>query len=179
MKKNKIDLSDIKSNDLEDTATFTDLMPKKNKKNEVSDDIEDMINEKKRNTKDLTKEVEKAKEIIKEDIDNTKVYDIKEEKIKKVSKKKKEDKKSISFITDIGVFILIVISYFIFCLLYTSFYDNDKVLLTNIITIIVIFILYAFSILFNKKISKIICIIIFLLLIGFIALNLINSIGLI
>ena len=79
MKKTKVDLTDIKSNDLDDTATFTDLMSKKERKNK-NDDIEDMVNEKKRNTKDLTNDIKLAKEEIKKDkekeIDNTKIIDI-------------------------------------------------------------------------------------------------------
>ena len=67
MSKKKIDLSDIKKNDLDETSSFTDLMTKKeriNRKKDISDsnDIDDMINEKRKNTEDLTKELEKAKE---------------------------------------------------------------------------------------------------------------------
>ena len=53
MNKKKIDLSDIKTNDLEETSTFTDLLTKKERlnrrqtKNESSD-IEDMVNEKRK-----------------------------------------------------------------------------------------------------------------------------------
>ncbi len=181
MKKSKIDLSDIKEKDLDNTATFTDLIPKKEKKNDSNDDIEDMINEKKRNTKDLTKDVEIAKEKVKEEIEDTKIFDIKEKKPikeKKVkNKKEKSNKKEPSCITDIGVFLLVVISYFIYCLLYTNFYDNKKVLLINIVAIIIIFLLYAFSIIFNRKISKFIILAILIILIGFIAFNLLNSLG--
>lgn len=181
MKKNKIDLSDIKENDVDDTATFTDLLSKKERK--ANDDIEDMINEKKRNTKDLTKEVKIAKEKVKEELDNTKVFEIDEDKkiIKepktKKEKKNKQEKNKPTGITDIGIFILVVMSYFIYCLLYTNFYDNKKVLLINIVAIIVIFLLYAFSIIFNRKISKFIILAIFTILIGFIAFNLLNSLG--
>lgn len=82
--KNKIDLSDIKENDLDKTSSFTDLMSRKERKNrnkqyneieienkniEVKDDfddIEEMVSEKKRSTKDLTLDVEKAKEELKD-----------------------------------------------------------------------------------------------------------------
>lgn len=183
MKKNKIDLSDIKTNDLDDTGTFTDILSKKEMKE--MDDIEEMLNEKKRNTKDLTKEVEKANKIVKDEIEDTKVFDIDEEK-KKVKKEKskkvkvkkdKETKKTPSFITDVGTFIIVVVGYFIYCLLYTNFYDNKKLLLVSIVSIILIFILYAFSILFSNKITRILVIVIFILLIMFVSINVMNSIG--
>lgn len=182
MKKDKIDLSIIKQNDIDDTATFTDLLSKQEKKELKQDDIEDMINEKKRNTKDLTKEIEIIKE--KEDLNNTKVFEIdKKDKETSNKSKKTEAKKNIkeknkpTGITDVGIFILAIMAYFIYCLLYTNFYDNEKVLLINIITIVLTFLLFTFSIIFNKKLSKIIVIIIFILLLIFIAFNLINSLG--
>ena len=68
MKRKSIDLTDIKEEDLDKTSSFTDLLSRSEKKNRtieknISDinDIEDMVEEKKRNTKDLTIELEKAK----------------------------------------------------------------------------------------------------------------------
>lgn len=65
MANKNIDLSDIKEKSLEETTTFTDLMSKrekrKRKKEDMLDDIEDMIKEKRRNTEDLTKDIEKIK----------------------------------------------------------------------------------------------------------------------
>ena len=174
--KKKIDLSDIMGKSIDDTANFTKLVDEK----DMDNDIEDMVNEKKRNTKDLTKEVKEAKE----KLDETKVIDIKKEdkevkeekKVEKVKKVKKE-KVEPTCITDIGVLILVVISYFIYCLLYTNFYDNNTVLLINSIVIILTFVLYAFAIIFNKRISKILVFIIFFILLGFVGFNLLNSLG--
>ena len=86
MSKKKIDLSDIKDDELEKTSSFTDLMTRKERKRrtkktdidiEISEDtesnidIEEMISEKKRSTADLTKDLEEAQEefnkVIKED----------------------------------------------------------------------------------------------------------------
>lgn len=182
MKKTKVDLTDIKSNDLDDTATFTDLMSKKERKNK-NDDIEDMVNEKKRNTKDLTNDIKLAKEEIKKDkeIDNTKIIDIEEKKDRKNKKEKKEikkDKEPLSIITDIGIFILIAMSYFVYCLLYTNVYDRPKLLLLNIYIIILLFILYAIAILFNKLLYAL-QIVIIIVLLGFIGLNIITTLGII
>ena len=68
MKNKKIDLSDIKEFDLDKTSSFTDLMSrserrqKKLKKEETfiesnNNDIEDMIDERKKSTKDLSLEL--------------------------------------------------------------------------------------------------------------------------
>lgn len=95
-KKNKIDLSDIKKYDLDETASFTDLMTKKereNRKNKtiVSDDIDDMVNEKRKNTDDLTKELKKAKEEYTKEIVVEQIETKAKEKQKKIKTPKLED----------------------------------------------------------------------------------------
>ena len=69
MSKRKIDLSDIKENDLDKTSTFKDLMSRSERKKreeeklqEENNDIVDMLEERKKSTKDLTKDLEKIKE---------------------------------------------------------------------------------------------------------------------
>ena len=73
MKKEAIDLSDIKDYDLDKTSSFTDLMSRSERKNRKiekekelleeknntsNDDVLDMVDEKKKSTKDLTLELE-------------------------------------------------------------------------------------------------------------------------
>ena len=87
-KKKKIDLTDIKKYDLDETASFTDLMTKKereNRKNRIvdSNDIDDMINEKRKNTNTLTEQLEKAKE---EYVEEVLVEEIKPKENKKIEK---------------------------------------------------------------------------------------------
>ena len=87
-KKKKIDLSDIKKYDLDETASFTDLMTRKQRENrkhniDTNDDIEDMVNEKRKNTSDLTEQLEKAKE---EYIEEVLVEEIKPKEKKKIEK---------------------------------------------------------------------------------------------
>lgn len=107
MAKKKIDLSDIKEYDLDKTASFTDLMTKKERKNRhqgitVDDndiDIEDMINEKRKSSvpKEETK-VEEPKEEIKE---KKKESNNKKELVKEIiddsntNKSKKKDKEEL------------------------------------------------------------------------------------
>ena len=74
MSRKRLDLSDIKDSELDETSTFTDLMTRKERKNRKKNinmyedenvnsdvDIEEMISEKKRSTADLTKELNEAK----------------------------------------------------------------------------------------------------------------------
>lgn len=109
--KNKIDLSDIKENDLDKTSSFTDLMTRKERKKRLKgyeeiekeeikdnfDDIEEMVIEKKRTTKDLTSDVEKAKEQLMDlynnddDLTNKEINDEINDKIKNELKDEKED----------------------------------------------------------------------------------------
>ena len=86
MKDKKIDLSGIKEDDLDKTSSFYDLMSNKEKRkakkkieenlddkpvnnnnNGKYNDIEDMINEKRKNTSDLSSNIKIAKEEIKKD----------------------------------------------------------------------------------------------------------------
>ena len=82
MVKKKIDLSDIKEKSLEETTSFADLMTrherKKRSKEDLLDDIEDMIKEKRRSTEDLT-----------EDLKDINEREIEEKDIKKKKKEKK------------------------------------------------------------------------------------------
>ena len=96
--RNKIDLSDIKENDLDKTSSFTDLMTRRERKNrnkeseEIKtekikddfDDIEKMVSEKKRTDKDIEEEIKKNKEQLKDlynnDDDNLIFDKTKEEK---------------------------------------------------------------------------------------------------
>ena len=65
MAKKKIDLSDIKEKSLEETTSFADLMTRREKrkrrKEELLDDLEEMVKEKRRNTEDLTNDIKKIK----------------------------------------------------------------------------------------------------------------------
>ena len=79
MGKKKIDLSDIKINDLDETSSSTDLMTKKEKLNRnKSDDIDDMINEKRRTTEELAKQfIDSLSKFIPEITQETvEVYDV-------------------------------------------------------------------------------------------------------
>ena len=114
MAKKKIDLSDIKEKSLEETTSFADLMTRREKrqrrKEELLDDLEEMVKEKRRNTEDLTNDIKKIKnednnikndrkssKLEKDNTDKTKEIDIKDLK----SSSEKEDKLSNTQILDL------------------------------------------------------------------------------
>ncbi len=208
--KNKIDLSDIKENDLDKTSSFVDLMSKKERKNRNKqyeeennknsddnfDDIEEMVSEKKRSTKDLTVDVEKAKEELKDLYDNSetkKVLENKEiqekednlaktqlleltkqmkfnlEENKLANKEKK--KKGISILNIIGEINLLCIGYYIYLLLFTTFQDNRNNYLINGFIIVSLVLLFGLSIITRKNVSKFFNVLNVIVIIGFIAFN--------
>lgn len=196
MAKKKIDLSDIKSNDLEETSTFTELMSRKerlNKKNNFieSDDIDDMINEKRKNTKDLKEELEKAKEEYRKEINNPnenkkRKEDIEEslaktqileltrtmkfnfEETKKENNKKKN---GVTFLNIVGILNLICIGYYIYLLTFSNYQDKkDNYLIAG--AIIVLFVLFfGISVVSNKKIRRLFNIFNLIAILTFIAFN--------
>lgn len=195
----KIDLSDIKENDLDKTSSFTDLMSKRERKNrekqrnieiesnEVKndfDDIEEMVTEKKRSTKDLTLDVEKAKKELEnlyqddekeENLAKTQLLDLTRqmkfnlEENKKINKEKK--KKGISKLNIIGEVNLLCIGYYIYLLVFTSFQDNRNNYLINGGIIVSLVLLFGLSIVTRKIASNFFNILNIIMLIVFIGFN--------
>ena len=190
MKKKKIDLSDIKTNDLDETSSFTDLMTRKERINRYeSNDIDDMINEKRKNTKELTKELEKAKEEYNKEIQNkkTKKKQILEDTLGKtqileltrtmkfnfeeVKKENKNQKNGITFLNIIGVLNLLCIGFYIYILTFTNYQDNQNNYLIVGSIIVLLVLLFGISVISNKKIRKLFNILNLLTIIAFIAFN--------
>lgn len=199
MSKKTIDLSDIKENDLDKTSSFTDLMTRKEKKNRTKeknnfDDIEEMISEKKKSTKDLTSELEKAKneynnEIKKELVDYKKLDDEnKEENFGKTQileltrqmkfnfEEKKEEnnkdkKKGISILNVIGEINLLCIGYYIYLLVFTGYQNQQQDYLVCGGFVVLLVLLFGLSVITGKKTSKIFNALNILAIIGFIAFN--------
>ena len=196
MSKTKIDLSNIKENDLEKTSTFLDLMSRSERKNhkkekelksnekEVSDidDIEDMIDERKKSTKDLTIDLKKAKEEYNninknddEELSKTQILDITRqmkfnfEEIKKENSENK--KKGISVLNIIGEINLLCIGYYIYLLVFTNYQDNEKNYIITGSIIVLLVLLFGISVITGKKASKIFNILNILAIIGFVAYN--------
>lgn len=183
MNKRKIDLSDIKENDLDKTSTFKDLMSRserkkreKEKLNEVNNntnDIVDMLEEKKKSTKDL----EKIKEND-EEPSSTQILELTRQMKFNINENIKEErKKGYNYITYTGIFNLIALAYFIYALLYTNYLDNEIFLVINGSIILFMFLIFDISILTSKKTNKVLSIFNFLILIGYITFNLLNILG--
>lgn len=195
MNNRKIDLSDIKEYDLDKTSSFTDLMSRSERmkrrleKEEIlidsNNDIEDMLEERKRSTKDLTIDLKKISSINKEkqkEVDesliNTKILELtKQMEFNAKENIKEERKKGYNFITFIGIFILIALTHFIYSLIFTNYLDDEKILLINSGIILLMFFLLGITILTTKKNNKFLSILNFIILISYITINVLNIMG--
>ena len=182
----KIDLSDIKDKDLDKTSSFTDLMSRSERKNRIKEklennDIIDMVEEKKKSTRDLTIELEKAKEKYKKDIGENN-----EESLSKTqsleltrqmkfnfeeTKKENAAKKGISIFNIIGEINLLCIGYYIYLLVFTNYQDKRSNYLLSGSIVVLLVLLFGLSIITNKKASKLFSVLNILAIIGFIILN--------
>lgn len=176
MSKKNIDLSDIKTNDLDETSSFTDLMTKKEKisrKNNIveSTDIDDMINEKRKSTKDLTKDLEKVrneynneildkkkKEDIEENLGKTQIMELTrqikfnfEEKKEENNQKKKNGVSPLNIVGEVNLF---CIGYYIYLLAFTNYQDIEIRYMLNGTIIILLVLLFGLSVVTRKKLSK-------------------------
>lgn len=191
MVKKKIDLSDIKENDLDKTSTFTDLMSRSERKKRTiekkdnnlnnSDDIIDMIEEKKKNTKDLTIDLKKAKEEYNENINQTdelsktQILELTRQMKFNFEETKKENnknkKKGVSILNIIGEVNLLCIGYYIYLLVFTNYQDNKQNYLITGSLIVLLVLLFGISTITNKKTSKIFNILNILAILVFIIFN--------
>ena len=197
MKNNKIDLSDIKDNDLDKTSSFTDLMTRSERrqrnlekeatKDEAKDnlnDIEEMVNEKKKSTADLTRELEKAKQEYKKDIikeesedslGKTQILELTRqmkfnfEETKEENNKKK--KNGISFLNVIGILNLLCIGFYIYLLTFTNYQDNPNNYLITGGIIVLLVLLFGLSVISGRKARTVFNILNFLTILSFIAFN--------
>ena len=201
MKDKKIDLSGIKEDDLDKTSSFYDLMSKKEKRkakkkieenlddkpvnnnnNGKYNDIEDMINEKRKNTSDLSSNIKIAKEEIKKDepkkdenLGKTQILELTrqmkfnfEEKKEEV---KREKKKGISKLNIIGEVNLICIGYYIYLLIFTNYQDVELNYMITGGIIVMLVLLFGLSVVTRKRLSKVLMILNILAIISFIAFN--------
>lgn len=191
MSKKKIDLSDIKQNDLDETSSFTDLMTKREKihrkDNLSSDDIDDMINEKRKNTDDLTEELEKAKieynkeinletdEETEEKLGKTQIIELTRQMKFNFAEKKEENNKKkkygISPLNIVGELNLLCIGYYIYLLAFTNYQDVEFRYMLNGMIIVLMVLLFGLSVVTGKKISKLFHIINILVIFTFVFYN--------
>lgn len=193
MAKKRLDLSDIKENDLDKTSTFTDLMTRSERKNRKKEkleenilemnnnDIEDMIEEKKKSTKDLTIDLEKAKQEYKKEINKdeelgkTQILELTRQMKFNFEETKKENttkkKNGVTLLNIIGITNLLCIGYYIYLLTFTNYQDSESnYLITGSLIVLLVF-LFGLSVVTNKSTSKFFKILNILAILGFIAFN--------
>lgn len=186
MNKKKIDLSEIKENDFDKTSTFRDLMSKKERKKFSSskDDIEEMIEEKRKKDTELKEELIKAQKEYKEKIEKEEP----EEKITKTqileltrqmkfnfeeNKEENTQKKKYGFspLNIVGILNLICIGCYIYLLAFTNYQDTASIYILNGCIIVILVLLFGISVVTSKKVSKFFYILNILFIISFIIFN--------
>lgn len=183
MKKNKIDLSDIKEVELDKTSSFTDLMSRRERKNylkekENIDSIEKIINEKKNDVKEILKEEkEKTKKVKNSEKakDNDTILELTRSMKFNFDEVKEENnntkKKVFSKLNIIGEINLLCIGYYIYLLTFTNYQDVKDNYILNGGLIVLLVLLFGMSVVTNKKIRKVFMFINLITIIAFIAFN--------
>jgi predicted RNase H-like nuclease (RuvC/YqgF family) len=182
MARKKIDLSDIKKNDIDETSSFTDLMTKKERSKRNSEDIDDMISEK-RKSSELEEKFEEAKneykKSIKEELEDTlgktQILELTRQMKFNFEEKKEENKKKrkhgISPLNIVGELNLFCIGYYIYLLAFTNYQDIESRYMLNGGIIILLTLLFGLSVVTGKKVSKFFYIINIITIFGFIFYN--------
>lgn len=176
--KKRIDLTDIKDNDLDKTSSFSDLMSRSEKKlrkleKENNNDIEEMVKEKKRSTKDLTKDLEKIKK--EEDLGKTQILELTRQMKFNFEETKKENsnvkKNGITLLNVIGISNLLCIGYYIYLLTFTNYQDTESNYLIIGGLIVLLVLLFGLCVVTNKKAHKFFKILNILAILAFIGFN--------
>ena len=170
--------------------------------NKPSNDIDDMINEKRRNTSELTEELEKAKNEYNRNLkEETHIQKIKakkdlddelEESLAKtqileltrqmkfnfedVKEENNNKKNGVTLINIIGIINLICIGFYIYLLTFTNYQDNRNNYLMAGAIIILLVIFFGLSVITGKKVRKIFNIFNIITILGFITFNIITLI---
>lgn len=159
-------------------------MAKKKNEKEIISDIDEMINEKRKNTEDLTDELKKAqkeykskveKDVPEENFAKTQILELTRQMKFNFEEKKEENKKKMKYgispLNIVGELNLFCIGYYIYLLAFTNFQDVESRYMLNGGIIIGMVLLFGLSVITPKKISKIFHILNILIIILFIIFN--------
>lgn len=191
MRKTKIDLSDIKEVDLEKTSSFTDLMSRSERKQrelqkkntsfigESNNDIEEMIDERKKSTKDLTIELEKIntkkEKDTEKELGNTQILELTRQMKFNFEETKKENsnkkKNGVTLLNTIGIINLLCIGYYIYLLTFTNYQDSESNYLITGGLIVLLVLLFGLCVVSSKRACKFFKVLNILAILGFIAFN--------
>jgi ABC-type multidrug transport system fused ATPase/permease subunit len=181
--KEVVDLSLIKENDLDKTATFTDLLSRKERKQhkknkdvdlkEIEDNIEDNSIEFK--TEELSSQISESKTV--EITEEEKQEIIKEAKL--VDEDNEEDfvdvvyKKHNNIFNTIFISLLVMasIAAFVYAIIYTNFLEDDLYLLINGISLVVLVFNYCLMTINSNKAGIFFAIMNYLLIVAAITFN--------
>ena len=204
MKDRFIDLSDIKDDEMDKTASFTDLMSRSERKKRAKEkmntdkdndiDTKEIVNNTIDNSEleiDSVSEIESTNEIL----ENTKQYEDltktidKDIKIKDNIFKKEieynhddeleEDYKlfNTGLIVTNGFFLLISTFIFIYSCIFTNNLNKEKLLIIDLIGISSMYFIFGLSIITNKSFSKFLSILNYLIFIAFTAFNILITLN--
>lgn len=146
-----------------------------------NDDIEDMINEKRKNTEELTKELEKAKEeynkeiieevkISKKHVKNESNYDIEENlgktqtlELTRQTKFNFEDikneniqkKNGLTLLNIVGTLNLVCVGFYIYLLTFSNYQDNQTNYLIAGCIIVLLVLFFGISVISSRKLRKV------------------------
>lgn len=187
-KERLIDLSDIKDDELDKTASFTDLMTRSERKKREKEKKKNIENIK--IDKDITNDnivdnlnIENVSDVenIEEVLSQTKQY---EDLTKTIDKEIKiednyddydeeieEKKYGSGLIITMGLFLLISTGIFIYSILLTNNLDKNNFLYIDIISLAIMYFLFSISLITGRKFSKFLSILNYIIFIIFIAFN--------
>lgn len=193
----ELDLSDIKENDLDDTASFTDLMSHKEKKAhkklkreksaEEYDEVEDIIDISDEKTIDFkTEEISSQisenktidlKDVVKDNKqdnneENEYIFEENEYTFEENEDMIANENTNITNTVFISMGIIGALVYYIYSILYTNLQNNKNYLLANGIAIVILIFNYCLMTISSKKTAKTLTVLNYLIILAYIAFNL-------
>lgn len=207
LKERFIDLSDIKDEELDKTATFTDLMSRserkrRKKEKEKTDEVDTINSDIKENNKDL--EINSISEIESNEnlLEFTNKYEDLDNNIKTLDENDTKERKNIfkreieynieeddiletnklfntGLIITNGLFILISTGMFLYSIIFTDTLNKEKLLIIDSIILSSMYFIFGLSIITHKSFSKILSIFNYLIFIAFISYNVLITLNII
>lgn len=181
-----IDLSDIKEDELDKTASFTDLMSrserrKRKKEKKKDEEIEDNNDREDNHTNEEMVNVSEL-ENIEEVLDRTEKYetltkdienniDTIEDETDEIFEDDNINNYGSGMMIASGLFLIISTFIFLYVILFTSYLSKQTFLYVDIISLLSMYFIFSISIIVNKKGSKFLSVIIYLSFIYFTVFN--------
>ena len=183
-----IDLSDIKEDELDKTASFTDLMSRSERKKRRKEKEEKIYYEEVEENNDQNnhsnEEMENVSELenIEEVLEKTEKYenltkdienkiDSMEDETVEIFEDDNDNNYGSGMMIASGLFLIISTFIFLYVILFTDYLNKQTFLYVDIISLLSMYFIFSISIIASKKVSKILSIIIYLTFIYFTVFN--------